>query len=132
MLILKKIKTLTLIRKDFVLELLIISLLITPFQNLLDLIWMFSPSSMGEWDIVHTPLIVKALKDIILILVIPILFLQNKKSNFANKIVIFLLITILTTASIKAYILKTPIDILFTLISMNNLNILFILAALFN
>jgi hypothetical protein len=91
-------------QKNVVLELLLLSLLITPFQNLIDLLWMFTSRSFEEeWSVNHSPGAVKALKDLILVLLLVILFFMKKQYTKANKILFGIFVFILGISIARSF-----------------------------
>jgi hypothetical protein len=59
-------------RNNLTLEILSIALLITPLLNIIDIAWMFTHTFVEQWYVVHTPLCIKLIKDILLILLIAV------------------------------------------------------------
>lgn len=96
------------IRDDIVLEILFISITIVPFLNLIDIAWYFTDRSFNEWEIIHTPIVIKLLKDFLLILLFMALILRKKFYSTWGKISMLLLFAIFIFSTSKAIIQKTP------------------------
>lgn len=101
-------RKLTWTRSDYVLEILMLSILIVPFLSIIDVFWMFSPNDYIEWNTIHTPVTIKLLKDILLITLLCILLFSKKTYSRWSKLS-FIVITVIMLFSVtKAFILKVP------------------------
>ncbi|NOT77563.1 MAG: hypothetical protein HOP07_01020 [Bacteriovoracaceae bacterium] len=100
------------VRNDYVIEILLISILIVPFLNLVDIIWMFAPKSYGEWEIIHTPLSIKIIKDILLVTLLITLFFKKKVYSTWSKCSFGVLSSILAFAIGKGLLDKTSYIVL--------------------
>lgn len=114
-----RVKKYAILRQDLVLELLFLTLLVTPFQNIVDVLWMFNDSLVSngsafvnpEWLVVKTPGSIKIIKDLILVLLFFAFFLRLKTLSSFSKKALSALILILVYGSLRAFLNKTPLVI---------------------
>ncbi len=101
-------KNLKWIRDDIVLEILFLSLLIVPFLNIIDVVWLFTDKNLNEWNTIHTPIFIKILKDILMITLLAVLFWRKKTHFLWRSASILMLLVVFVFAITRGMIQKTP------------------------
>lgn len=99
-------------RDDYVLEILLVSILIVPFTSIVDVLWFFTSESFQEWDVIHTPVVLKILKDVFLMALFAALLFQKKTYSRWSKLSIGFLFSVLAFAISNAFIKKIPMIVI--------------------
>lgn len=95
-------------RKTIGVDLLLLALLITPFLNIVDVIWMFSPKNFNEWLNINTPISIKIIKDIIIVCFLLYLTNSFRKLSKTDLGIFSFFVIVLIFNTVQLFLLSLP------------------------